>query len=243
MGVPIRPIILPFVENFADTINETSNPDNSESGAWNVTSGGYLNISKGAARTNSVDLQPGHRWFEAYKDNVDCEGGKRPENIFRMVSRDATLRDFTYSVSFKLTRISTTDSPNRTADKGVSLMFHYIDGNNALYASARHDGQLAIKRKTNGIYTTLALIPWFPGYFDAKAHPTLLPVGVTFSLKVAVKTLSGGTGITLYVSDPGTKNFHQAVAVSDNYPALAVPGKMGIRGDFCSFEIDDISIR
>lgn len=238
----MRPITLPFVENFSDVVTETSYPDNSDSNTWNVTSGAYLNIGKGTARTNSVALTSG-KYFDAYKDNVDCEGGAHPENIFRVVSRDATLQDFTFSASFKITRVSKSTSPNRTPDKGISLMFHYVDESNVMYLSARHDGQISVKRKENGVYTTLAIVPaWFPGDYDRILHPTLLPVGTTFSLKVAVKSSGGVTSITAWVSDPGTTTYHQVLTTSDNAPALAVPGRVGIRSDFCSTEIDNISI-
>jgi len=241
MSVPQNTIVQPFYDNFTDIIEETSKAENSGHGWLHTTSGAFFNVSKGFLRT-AGQLSPGHPWQVKYADNIDTEGGVWPSNIARILTRQATFQDVTFSARFKITRLSLSESPNRTPDKGISLFTHYQTENDLYVAGVRHDGQAFIKRKLGSVYTTLGIIPWYAGTWNKTTHPSLLPQNTEFSLKVQIKSLNGVSSITLWITDPGTMTYRQALTVSDNSPSLAVPGRLGIRGDFCVFDVSELSL-
>lgn len=242
MGVPQRAIVLPFTEKFFSTVDETSDPNNSNSYDWQLTSGGYYDLNKGVLRVNQVDLPSDHKWAKAYATNVDAEGGAHPENIARIISRQSDFQNFTLSSTFQINRVSLSDSPNRTGDKGLFHMVKYNSQDDLYYCGIRLDGDAVIKRKAGSVYSTLAQIKWWPGEYDKTTHPCLIPVGVTIGLKTIVKSINGVTSLTFFVTEPGTTRYIPVLTVSDNYPALSGPGKIGFRGDFLSWQLDDISI-
>ena len=244
MPVPKRQIVKPFQEQFFTTIDEVTNPDSSNSPYFHVTSGGFFDISRGTLKTNQQNMPLNHKWRAVYaKSNpVDTADGISPENIARVITRQDDFQDFSFSTRFLINKVNLTDSPNRNVSNGVLLMAHYASQDDLYYIGVRVDGQVIIKRKAEGVYSTLAAKPWFSGTYHRDMKPCLIPINSWITLKAYVKSLNGVTSLSLYISDPGSTTLRLAISVSDVYPALAVPGRVGVRSDFMRIEFDDITI-
>src|SRR6185436_11937077 len=191
-----------FNDSFTEggILSEAGSMRDSESSDWWVNSGGYLYSNPELSGTIQGSLPSSDRWFKEYASSnpEDTDNGEHPQNIFRLVSR-TLWQNFSQEAYFKITAHNKSESENRNQSNGLLLFNRYADGNNLYYTGVRVDGDLVIKKKQAGKYTTLAQEEIFPGDYDANDNPNLIPVGEWIGLKSVVTTDEDGVvSIKLY---------------------------------------------
>lgn len=216
----------------------------SESKDWWVSSGAYLISENGIGRTLSGDLDA-NRWIGRYQraNPTDTSGGKRPQNIFRLVMQRAFL-DGSQEVYARVRLYEPSASPNRNASNGVLLFNRYQNEDTLYYVGVRVDGYAVIKKKYEGTYTTLGFAPVFgtEGRYDRDLRPILLPLDQWFGIRSVVRNVGGGVLIELFVDSSGKGKWEKFLSVVDRGaagPAIVAPGYGGIRTDFMDVEFDD----
>lgn len=229
--------------NTEGTLQESGKMDGSSSPYWWVNSGAYLFISNGLGKTNQGALSSDNKWRLLYNTNnpLDTDNGYHPQNIFRLLTRSKWLNS-QETAYFKINKDQLSVSPNRDSHNGLLLMSRYQDGNNLYYTGIRVDGAAVIKKKINGRYYTLAYKKIFPGTYDRKSNPNLLPKSTWIGLRSEVKTLSNGrVNIKLYMDKGKTGNWNLILETTDSKSPLLNQGYGGIRTDFMDVEIEDYS--
>jgi hypothetical protein len=146
---PSEPIAaLPFRYTFSveGNLNEVGEMRNSSSPYWWISSGGFLELKDGTGRTIQGSLDLGEKSQLDYEEanSVDTDGGIRPQNIFRMVSR-SKWGDISQVMYYKIEKINLSTSPNRKASNGIQQMSRYADQDDLYYTALRVDGKAVIK--------------------------------------------------------------------------------------------------
>lgn len=230
-------------------LEESGSMGESTSAGWWLNSGGYLLREAGVGKTIQGTLPANDRWRLAYASSnpLDTEDGYRPQNVFRLVSRDS-WRDFDQQVAFRIRRINLTDSPSRDAWSGIFFFVRYLDGDDTYYAGLRVDGAAVVKKKLGGTYSTLGYRRLYAGAFDRWAEPNLLPEGTWIGMRCVTTTTAGGsTHLRLYVDDPSLgEGWTPVLEVEDggsgpSGPSIAEAGFAGIRTDFMDVELEEYS--
>jgi len=237
----------PFGTN--GTLYETAAIDDSRSPYWWLNSGAKMIINDGVATTVEGALDSGDPWFRSYaKDNpTDTDGGRHPQNIFRLVTKDSWL-DYIQEAYFKIDALNLSSSPNRNESNGLLLFNRYQDGDNLYYAGIRVDGAAVIKKKIHGIYYQMAYHSVFPGKYDRAKAPNLLPTNTWIGLRTIVyNDTSGGATVKLYIDIGKTGNWTLAASASDDGSGIGgapimASGHAGIRTDFMDVEFDDFKV-
>jgi hypothetical protein len=206
-----------------------------------VNSGAIFVVDNGLARTASGPIYQLKKWQELYAadDPVDTDGGWYPQNIFRLINSSSNLNT-KQEVYFNVERYRLSESPNRNMTNGVFVFTRYIDSQNLYLAGLRVDGTAVIKRKLNGIYQTLATVPFAnSSLYDSKINPNLLPTGKWIGMALESKNNSDGTvGIKFTVDLNDGKGWRVMLETTDNPAAIShgttllKPGRGGIRTDF-----------
>ena len=185
------------------TLNEANSMQESTSPYWWVSSGGLLIIEKGIGRTNSKTAPLSNRWFLAYQLNnsLDTDNGRYPQNLFRLVSKDL-VGDSDISMSFRISKVNLTDTPNRDAWSGIFILSRYEDSDNLYYAGARQDGHVVIKKKINGQYYTLGEVPYYKSYlpYQKDTNPNFIPGATWQKMRLVTKTEGDDIKLTLYLT-------------------------------------------
>jgi len=176
---------------------------------------------------------------------TDTDGGIHPQNIFRLVGRSPwhNLRQETY---FKIEANNLSLSTNRNASNGLFFFNRYQNENNLYYTGLRVDGYAVIKKKINGVYSTLAYTRMLPGTYNRSTNPNLLPLNTWIGMRSEVTTTSGIVTIKVY-SDIGKTGSWKLVAQATdngntNGPILDTSGFGGIRTDFMDVSFDFYNI-
>jgi hypothetical protein len=222
---------------------EEANPvENSHDPFWWLNSGGYYFEDRGIGRTVHGELPEGDKWRALHdKSNPrDTEQGKRPQNIFRLVTK-GVYASFTQEVYFNITTYNLTDSPERAGSNGILFFSNYQDGDNLYYSGIRVDGRPVQKKKIgpprNSVYHNLAYPPQiFPGVFDRETSPNLLPIDKWIGLRnVTTIESDGSVSLRLYI-DKEANSAWELIAESRDDGGIAGPpfpaGRAGIRSDF-----------
>jgi len=205
-----------------------------------VNSGGRLVLGNGFGHTVEGELASDDPWRVAYSrsSSTDTDGGYHPQNLFRLVTRHP-YGDFTQTLTFTIRRVNRSASSNRNQSNGVLLFEHYLDGDNLYYAGVRVDGNAVIKKKLRGTYTTLGLVPVFPGSYDRARNPNLIPENRPVTIQTVTHTNADrSVEIALFVDG------NPALDVRDGGTGgspISSPGFAGIRTDFMDVEFDDYS--
>ncbi|MGH7803159.1 MAG: hypothetical protein ACREQJ_02325 [Candidatus Binatia bacterium] len=227
------------------TLPEAPAPESSASADWWLNSGALLLRPGGTASTILGKLPKGDPWraFYAATNPVDTDDGKRPQNVFRLLTRRA-WRSFKQTVSFRVHATNDSASANRNASNGVLLFLRYLGGSDFYYAGLRVDGAAVIKRKRGGQYETLDYRPVYPGLYERTLSPNLLPPGRWIGLKATVSDRDDGSvKIKLKVKDPAFGDGWVTVgqAVDAGGAAIRAPGFAGLRTDFMDVELDEFA--
>ncbi len=231
-------------------LSETTNPEKSSSESFWLNSGGlFYPTGTSSGKTIQGDLPSHSFWRVLYSFNnpKDSERGFRPQNIFRLVTK-SKIADIEESVYVQITQSTQSSSVSRNESNGVFLMSRYSDANNLYYGGIRVDGAVVIKKKQGGVYTTLALEPYFEGVYDRNNNSNLLPQGKWIGLKTRTYDIHNiATVIELYIDEEKTgvwKKVQTAYDVHLNSTnRISREGFGGIRSDFMDIEIENFQTR
>jgi hypothetical protein len=227
-------------------LEETGRMEESASPDWWVNSGAWFVQRCGVGSTWIGETPADSKWRGLYtlSNPQDTDRGAHPQNLFRLITR-SEWGDSAQQVYFRILADNLSASANRDRSNGVLLFHRYRDAQNLYYAGARVDGSAVIKKKTGGVYATLAEAPLFPGSYDRTGAPDLIPHGVWIGLRTVLYTEGDRVTILLY-TDPDRSGFWvlalQAEDTVDPAGPLARAGGAGIRTDFMDVEFDDYRI-
>jgi hypothetical protein len=231
----------------SEEITETTAAENSSSSLWWLSSGGGLTIADGVAGTWSGDAAPGYlRSRYGQRNPVDTDGGLRPQNLFRLLTRktwSGTVREQAY---FRVRKYHLSDSPSRSGANGLLLFSRYLDQYNLYYAGVRVDGHAIVKKKSGGAYYTLSEAPVIKGAYDRTKNPTLLSENVRMGLRSITRdNPDGSVTISLYMDQTGSGEWSLVATGIDagvGGPPIRTAGRVGIRTDFMDVEFDDFLV-
>lgn len=198
-----------------------------------LNSGALLFFEGGFGRTIQGELPSDDPWRLAYarSNPGDTDGGFHPQNVFRLVTRQA-LANVGQRLTFRIARIHASASANRNASNGVFLFQHYLDGDNLYVGGIRVDGNAVIKKKIAGRNFTMGIAGVFPGGYDRSRNPSVLPQDRSIALETHTRSEPDGT-VTIQVQIDGSLVL-QANDDGRSFGgrAIAEPGLIGIRTDF-----------
>jgi len=231
----------PFVYEFKDDgiLHETDTPEHSSSPYWWVDSGGKLMVENGVGKTLYGELPASDPWRPRYARTspTDTDRGTHPQNLFRMLTKDA-WDNVRIESSFRITADNFSNSPNRDESNGILLMSRYRDENNLYYAGLRVDGHAVIKKKHNGSYVTLAEKPILSGAYARAAQVNLLPHREWITLRMDTKTEDGKVTITLFQKGESGE-WQELLKATDSTNPLTGSHPIGLRTDFMDVEFDN----
>ena len=245
------PVTKSFKDNFSQNyvLEETGSMGESPNANWWLNSGGRLSVSNGIAKTIQGDLSSIDKWYKEYASysSEDTDGGKHPQNLFRLVTK-SKWQNFVQQSYFKINKYYLSNSSERYNPNGLLLFNRYLDGNNLYYTGVRVDGNAVVKKKINSNYYTIAEKKIFDGTYDRDNNPILLPQNTWIGVKSELKNNSDGTtGIKVYVDKDGSGNWQLAIDTKDDNKSfgggsIKDAGYAGIRTDFMDVEFKDYQI-
>lgn len=230
-------------------LQESGSVEESRSEEWWLNSGGKVFIEENSIKTIQGELPTNDRWRKEYTSSnpLDTDEGYHPQNIFRLVTRNE-WQNLSQQVYFKINKDNLSRSLNRDRWSGVFLFNRYQDGNNLYYTGVRTDGAVVIKKKTDGVYYTMAYKKIYPGIHHRINSPNLLPHNSWVGLKSEVENLpNGSVSIKLYLDEYRTGKWGVVLETLDRPgryggPVISSPGSGGIRTDFMDVEFDNYRI-
>lgn len=206
---------------------------------YNFNSAGTLAQSASATQSRSQYL-----WLAAGRSLVIQNGiGATPAGttIYQLFNKTSVTNA---SVQIDVNRVkdNLSNSADRKSYLGESIITRYTDANNYYYAGIRADGAAVIKKKVNGVYTTLAQKQVLPGTYSTTNYD-LMPQGKWMSLKLVVADNAGGQPVLTFSTDIGrTGTWTQALAVTDTSAALKSAGLVGIQNDYADAQFDNFIV-
>lgn len=237
-----------YTFNEPGVLNETAESARSPSPYWWLNSGGRLDIKDDIGMTIHKALPRNDAWVWRYQRSnpVDTDDGRYPQNLFRLVSK-RTAGDADVSFAFRIDALNMIDSPNRDAWSGIFIMSRYHDGDNLYYGGLRQNGDAVIKKKINGTYYTLAEKPVFLGSmpYNKYTFPNLIPGHTWMRLKMRTLATDGEMHITLFLDRENNGTWEEVLRADDTQIGGAIldgEARIGVRGDFMDFSLDDITI-
>ncbi len=224
------------------TIQETGTQSDSTSSDWWLNSGGYFTINNGIGATIQGALSSLDPWYKAYAsaNPTDTDNGAHPQNIFRLVTR-TLWQNVQQEGYFTITKDNFSSSPNRDGHNGLLFFNHYVDSQNLYYTGIRVDGYAVIKKKQNGVYTTLAYNKIFPGTYDRSSNTNLLPHNTSIGLRsIVTDNADGSVTIKLYMDVGHTGTWTLIAQTTDagaNGSPITAKAAAGIRTDFMDVQL------
>ncbi len=234
-------------------LEEAGNPRESKSRLWWLDSGGRLYFDGETARTIQGTLPTYDYWRFLYSSSnpLDTDNGYRPQNIFRLISRQR-WQNIDQQAYFKISRDNLSDSLNRNESNGLFLLSRYVDHDNFYYVGLRVDGAVVIKKKYKGVYHELAyktvIVDGGNSHYDRKRNPSLLPKNVWLGLRGRL-TNNPDDSVTIqaFIDQDNSGNWLPVVQAVDSKsqsagPAIQQAGSVGIRTDFMDVVIRDYKL-
>lgn len=220
---------------------------------WWLNSGGiaYFDKSGSPVGTNKGSLDKNSRWRKLYAktNSTDTDGGYRPQNIFRLVTRSRWQNE-SQQMYFYIDNMNFSKSKNRNESNGVLFFNRYQDGDNLYYAGFRVDGDAVIKKKIGGTYYTMAEKNIYSNgkKYAITDNPNLLPLHVWLGIKTEVKNIDADTvDIKLYIDKGGKGDWQLILETQDkssqygDAPFIS-SGYGGIRTDFMDIRFKNYTI-
>jgi hypothetical protein len=230
-----------YTFNSPGTLREAPTAGQSSSPYFWLKSGGALVIKDGIGATISGAL-PGGALRTAYAKRlaVSSDDGTHPQNLFLLLTK-ASYTDASASVFVERTADNLAAPENRHAYNGESLVARYMDADTYYYAGIRADGDVVIKKKTGGVYRTLAEKPLFPGSYTAQS-PDLIPLNRWIGLKLDVETIGSGVSLSLFTDVGNTGSWKLAASATDSENPITASGAIGIESDYADAAFDNFRI-
>jgi hypothetical protein len=229
-------------------LSETGSMSESSSAYFWMNSGAYTYLKDGVCQTIQGELPTKNKWSKYYKisNPVDTDNGLHPQNIYRLVTRFMPNPSFSQEVSFNIAKHNPSLSPENDAWSGFLLFQHYQSGGQTLYYSGiRYDGHAVIKKKKDGVYTTLAEVPYFrdSGTYNKVTNPTLIPLGQWMGIKSEIKNNPNNTvSLKLFISPNNDGVWNLVASTTDTTDPILTNGYAGIRTDFSDVTWDNLRI-
>lgn len=248
-AAPARTVSSPYLYNFNQdgVLSEAGSDSESASPYWWLNSGGYMTLSGGRGSTNIGLLAASDlfRFLYSVSNPNDTDDGFRPQNIFRLLTRSAwqNARQEAYFIIKEYNEKSLSD--NRNQSNGILFFNRYQDGDNLYYTGIRVDGSAIIKKKSGGIYYTLASSEGiYPGIYDRDTSPSLLPQNKWIGLRSeVVNNADGSVSIRLFIDKGWSGRWTLIAEIVDRGEAggipITTPGRGGIRTDFMDIEFEN----
>jgi len=238
-----------FSERFDTSmvVNETTESVNSVSPDWWLDSGANFNVANGVGSTIVGDAPEGYyRMRYAQRNPVDTDGGAHPQNLFRLLTTqtwDGATRQECY---FRILDYHLSDSPQRYDPNGLLIFTRYKDADNLYYAGIRVDGHAIVKKKSAGVYYTLAERQVLPGHYDHAKEPILLPEHRWIGLRSeAVDNRDGSVTVSLYMDERANgvwKLLAQGIDAGVGGKPFRGPTRTGVRTDFMDVQLDNFAV-
>lgn len=249
VGIPaIAQTVPSFLYTFDQngTVKESSSLSESSSPYWWLNSGGYLKIQNGVGSTNLGELAKLDPWSILYAKNnpLDTDLGLHPQNIFRLVTK-SKWQNAEQEAYFLVKKDNLSASPNRNASNGLLLFNRYQDSDNLYYTGVRVDGSAIIKKKQNGVYTTLAEVKnVFGTAYDSLTNPNLIPKNTWIGLRSQVVTNSDGSvTVKLFLDKGRTGSWKLVAQTTDKTKPIIQAGYGGIRTDFMDVQFENFRFK
>lgn len=245
-------VLTSFEDNFTttSTLEESGSMSSSSSAKWWMNSGGTLYIGNGVAQSIQGELPTLSKWRLAYllTNSEDTDNGYHPQNILRLVLR-SKWKNFTQEVHMLINKDNSSASSNRNESNGLFLFNRYLDGQNLYYTGLRVDGAVVIKKKTKGVYYTMAYQKFLPGNYNATSSPNLIPKNQWIGLKSTLTNLPNNeVEIRFYLDLQNNGEWVQVLVAKDDgkkYGGAAIinEGFAGIRTDFMDVSLKSYKIQ
>ncbi len=236
----------PFTYNFSSpgVLQESGSDLQTTSPYWYLNSGGKLIIEGDFGKTIQGPLSESDKWRRKYflSNPLDTDNGYYPQNLFRILTRTKWL-DYGEEVYFNIKKTNLSNSLNRNESNGILLFSRYQNSNNLYYGGLRVDGNVIVKKKQNGIYTTLSSKKIFSGTYNRDRNPNLLPLDTWIGVRLETENLSTNSVVIRVYTDFGRTGSWtlQSEVVDVNKPILT-SGYGGIRTDFMDIFFDSYRI-
>ncbi len=214
---------LPFTYLFstAGTLIEAPTAAQSSSPYFWLQSGGSMTIASGVGSTVAGS-----------------------EKTFQLFSRTA-VQNVSAQLYVERMKDNLSNAANMHPYNGESVIARYVDDNNYYFAGIRADGYAIIKKKTNGLYQTLATKKLFAGTYST-ATPDLIPLGKWIGLKLVVADTASGPQLNFYTDQTYSGAWQLALSITDDSSkfgaAIKSAGLAGIQSDFADVKIDNFSL-
>lgn len=231
-------------------LEESSSMDKSNDKNWWLNSGARVYINGNILKTLQGNLVEGDYWQSKYKNYnaEETDNGFHPQNIFRLVTK-GKYNDPVQSMYFKINNYILSQDIHRAASNGVLFFNRYQDGDNLYYVGLRVDGQAVIKKKTNGIYYTMAYKPvYFDTIYNRESNPNLIPANTWIGIKSEISNMDNqNVLIKLFIDRTNSGNWElitEAIDDGNKYGGKSITGSgyAGIRSDFMDVEFEEYNV-
>ncbi|MDZ4285118.1 MAG: hypothetical protein U1A28_04805, partial [Patescibacteria group bacterium] len=241
----------PFRYTFSTdgNLRESATKEGSSSPYWWLASGGYLGIQGGVGKSvhGALDVADPVRVLTAKKNAYATDNGFHPQNVFRLLTKNTSWDNVHVDALVTLDSTNLFNPDNAHPWNGAHLIARYTDENNYYAAGIRFDGTAAIKKKSGGIYTTLAQAPVFSGLYDPLKSHNLLPHHEPIRLRMSVLNEPGGNVRIALEKNPTSSGVWTSLVETLDTGALGgailpASGSVGLFSDFLDITLDDIVI-
>jgi len=239
--------LLNYTFSTSGTLVEAGSTSLSTSPYLWVNAGAKLDITGGVGQTIQGSLSSSDPWRAIYATKLPgpTDNGAHPQNVFRMFARNL-VQNVSAQVYVNRVADNLSNSANRHEYNGESLIARYKDANNYYYAGIRADGNVVIKKKTNGIYQTLATKKVLAGTYSASTNPDLMPLNKWVGLKLDVNDTSSGPKIVFSTDIGKTGTWVQQLSVTDDPTkygaAVSGAGLVGVQNDYADAKFGTLTV-
>jgi hypothetical protein len=226
-------------EEINQTLQETLRPEESVDENWWLILGGLMNIEDDSWSTIHGELKATDSLRKKYlrTNPLDTDNGYHPQNVFKLVSRKDSHHSI-QEITFSIDKYNQSRSPNRNASSGVFIIENYKDIDNFYQIGLEIDGKAVIKKKINGIYSTLGEIQlWGENdSYDNDSKPNLIPENQNVNFRIEKNQTDNALSFKFFLKDGDEwKLIQESIDTKEILP----PGKVGIRSDFMDLTIKD----
>ena len=228
-------------------VNETTESANSVSPNWWLDSGANINVANGVGSTIVGEAPEGYyRTRYAQRNPVDTDGGAHPQNVFRLLTTRTWSGATRQECYFRVLDYHLSNSPQRYDPNGLLIFTRYKDHDNLYYAGIRVDGHAVVKKKSAGVYYTLAERQVLPGHYDRVKEPTLLPKHRWIGLRSeAVDNRDGSVTVSLYMDEHANgvwKLLAEGIDAGVGGKPFRGQTRTGVRTDFMDVQLDNFAV-